>query len=135
MLLAAVAAAVALKNQTSNRTNHPSSAAPAVTGQAPAGKAAEQPQLPRLLDLGATKCIPCKMMEPVLEELRNEYKGKLTVEFIDVWENRDASTQYGVQAIPTQIFFDKHGNEFFRHEGFLSKDAILKVFRDKGIEL
>ncbi len=92
-------------------------------------------QLPRLLDLGATKCIPCKMMAPILEELAREYKGKLKVEFIDVWENPDAARKYGIRVIPTQIFFDEKGEEFFRHEGFYSKQDILRKFRDQGIDL
>ncbi|MFW5870478.1 MAG: thioredoxin family protein [Candidatus Sumerlaeota bacterium] len=49
--------------------------------QAPANK-----QLPKMVDLGAGKCIPCKMMEPILDELREEYQGKFDVVFIDVWE-------------------------------------------------
>ncbi|MGC8863479.1 MAG: thioredoxin family protein [Armatimonadota bacterium] len=100
----------------------------------------KQPQkkptvLPRLVDLGANKCIPCKMMAPILEELAREYKGKLKVEFIDVWENRSAGEKYGIRVIPTQIFFDRNGEEFFRHEGFYSKEDILRKFKDQGIDL
>lgn len=91
--------------------------------------------LPRLVDLGATKCIPCKMMAPILEELAKEYKGKLKVEFIDVWENPGAGEKYGIRVIPTQIFFDRNGEEFFRHEGFYSKEDILRKFKDQGIDL
>ena len=43
--------------------------------------------LPRLIDLGADKCIPCKMMAPILEELRREYAGVFEVEIVDVWKN------------------------------------------------
>src|SRR3990172_2129478 len=59
--------------------------------------------LPRMVDLGADKCIPCKMMAPILEELKKEYAGRLTVEFIDVWEHRGAGDVYGIRSIPTQI--------------------------------
>ena len=52
--------------------------------------------LPRLVDLGAGKCIPCKMMAPILEELKKEYAGRLEVEFIDVWVNPEAGKPYGV---------------------------------------
>ena len=75
--------------------------------------------LPKLLDLGATKCIPCKMMAPVLEELKTEFAGRLEVEFIDVWKNPDAGKKYKIKLIPTQIFFDASGKERFRHEGSL----------------
>ena len=91
--------------------------------------------MPKLVDLGATKCIPSKMMAPLLEELKKEYKGKLVVVFIDVWENRGEAEKYGIQSIPTQIFYDENGKEFFRHEGFFPKEDILKTFKDNGIKL
>lgn len=69
--------------------------------------------IPKLVDLGAGKCIPCKMMAPILEELKQEYAGRLVVEFIDVWENPDAGKKYGIQLIPTQIFYDSVGRERF----------------------
>ena len=82
-----------------------------IAGLAPTNAPATQPEkkpLPKLLDLGAGKCIPCKMMFPVLDELKKEYAGKLEVEFIDVWQNPDAGKQYGIEVIPTQIFYDAH---------------------------
>jgi thioredoxin 1 len=98
-------------------------------------KAATAQKLPRLLDLGAGKCIPCKMMAPILEELRNEYKGKLQVEFIDVWESPILGDQYEIRFIPTQIFFDPSGKELFRHVGFMSKEDILAKWRELGFNL
>ena len=92
-------------------------------------------KLPRLVDLGAKTCIPCKMMAPILEELRNEYKGKLQVDFIDVWENQSAGDQYGIRVIPTQIFFDPSGKELFRHMGFMSKEDILAKWKELGFTL
>jgi len=94
-----------------------------------------QTRLPRLLDLGADKCIPCKMMAPLLEELKEEYAGKLQVDFIDVWKNPKAAKQYGIRVIPTQIFYDVDGNELQRHQGFMAKEDILAVFKEKGIEI
>jgi thioredoxin 1 len=90
---------------------------------------------PRLLDLGATKCIPCTKMAPILDELKEEYAGQMDVEFIDVWKNRDAGGQYGIQSIPTQIFFDASGKELFRHEGFFAKDDIMKKWWELGVDL
>jgi thioredoxin 1 len=89
----------------------------------------------KLIDLGAGKCIPCKMMAPILEELSKEYKGKLEVVVIDVWENREAAEAYGIQSIPTQIFYDAAGRELSRHVGFFSKADILARFRQHGIAL
>jgi len=95
---------------------------------------APEKKLPKLLDLGAKKCIPCKMMAPLLDELAKDYKGRLDVEFIDVWENPGAAEQYGIQSIPTQIFYDADGKEFFRHVGFYPKEDILARFKEKGIK-
>lgn len=91
--------------------------------------------LPRLVDLGADKCIPCKMMAPILEELKKKYAGVFNVEFIDVWKNPDAAEQYGIRVIPTQIFFDASGKELFRHEGFFSKEDILAKWKEHGVGL
>ena len=89
--------------------------------------------LPRLVDLGAGKCIPCKMMAPILEELKTEYKGRLDVVFYDVWENPDQAKKFAINIIPTQIFFDASGKELFRHEGFMSREDILAKWKEFGI--
>lgn len=91
-----------------------------------------QTDLPLLVDVGADNCIACKMMTPILEELRREFAGRLEVVFVDVWQNRAAAGQYGITVIPTQIFYDGQGEELFRHEGFFSKDDILAVWREHG---
>ncbi len=91
--------------------------------------------LPRLVDLGADKCIPCKMMAPVLKELKKEYEGRMEVEFIDVWKKPDAGKAYKIKLIPTQIFFDAAGKELFRQEGFFSKKDILAKWKELGVEL
>ena len=97
--------------------------------------AAEPDRLPRLLDLGAGKCIPCKQMVPVLAALTTEYAGQLEVVFIDVWKNPEAGKAHAIRMIPTQIFYDAAGKEFARHEGYWSQAAILDQFRKAGIEL
>jgi thioredoxin 1 len=91
--------------------------------------------LPRLVDLGSDKCIPCKKMAPILEELRNEYRGALVVEFIDVWKDPEAGKPFGIRVIPTQVFIDASGVERFRHEGFMAKEAILAKWKELGVEL
>ncbi len=91
------------------------------------------PALPRLVDLGADKCIPCQAMTPILDELREEYTGTFEVQFIDVWKNPKAGEEYGVQMIPTQIFLDADGNERFRHTGFLGKEDILAKWQELGV--
>lgn len=92
-------------------------------------------KLPKLLDLGAGKCIPCKMMAPILEELKKEYADRMTVEFIDVWVDPDAAKPYGIEVIPTQIFYDAEGKELFRHVGFFGKEDILGKWRELGVDV
>ena len=91
--------------------------------------------LPKLLDLGSDECIPCKMMAPILEELKTEYAGKFQVEFLDVRKDPALGKAYNIQLIPTQIFFDASGRELFRHEGFYSKEDILAKWKELGIEM
>jgi thioredoxin 1 len=125
ILAAAVVVVVALKQ---DRT--PAAAPDAIAAASPDGVPARS--LPRLVDLGADKCIPCKMMEPILEELKTTHAGVLEVEFIDVWKNSKAAREYGVRMIPTQIFFGADGKELARHEGFMSREEILAKWAELG---
>lgn len=93
------------------------------------------PGLPRLVDLGRETCIPCKMMIPVLADLRKEYAGRLSVEFVNTEESPGEATKYGIKLIPTQIFFGADGKELFRHEGFFAKDDILAKWKELGVDL
>lgn len=102
-------------------------------------KLAALPEVPvkgmvTLVDLGAKKCIPCKMMAPILEELAKEYQGKAAIVFIDVWQYTDQAEKYRIRAIPTQIFFDKQGNEVLRHVGFMDKKSIVQVLEKLGVK-
>ena len=91
-------------------------------------------RVPRLVDLGAGRCIPCQKMAPILAELRSEYAGRAEVVFIDVWEQPDLADGYVFRAIPTQIFYDREGREVWRHEGFLDKPEIVAQLRRLGVE-
>jgi thioredoxin 1 len=86
-----------------------------------------------MVDLGATACIPCKMMVPVMEKVGKKYKGKAAIFFIDVWKNKEPAKRFGIRVIPTQIFFDREGKEVFRHEGFMSEAEIDRVFQKMGV--
>jgi len=127
ILIAAVGGVVWIKSKKSPPANEPPMGNLTKTGSSL--------PLPKLVDLGAGKCIPCKMMAPILEDLKKEYKGKFDVVFIDVWENPGAGKKYGIKIIPTQIFYDAAGKELFRHEGLFSKEDILKKWKELGIEL
>lgn len=85
------------------------------------------------IELGADKCIPCKAMQPVIREIAKDYVDVIQVVFYDVWKTPKFAGEYGVKMIPTQIFFDKNGNEVFRHVGFYAKEDILKMLKEKGI--
>ena len=89
-------------------------------------------QLLKVLDLGSEGCIPCEKMKPILAELKTGLKGKVDVEFIDVAKDAAAADKYGIQTIPTQIFFDASGKEVTRHIGFMPKADILAQLRQMG---
>ena len=82
-----------------------------------------------MVDLGANSCIPCKLMAPILKEVRSEYKERASIIFIDVWKDPSQSKKFGVRVIPTQIFYDKSGKEVWRHEGFMDKVSITEKLK------
>jgi len=89
-------------------------------------------QLPRMVDVGADKCIPCIKMAPILDQLREDFRGRFDVVFVDAWKNREEAASHGVQMIPTQIFYATDGKELFRHTGFYSREEILGKWRELG---
>jgi thioredoxin 1 len=134
IVLAAVVAVAGLRTSRER-------AAPAVATADKAGPAQPIPSeaaptvlIPRVVDLGAGRCVPCRKMAPILAALRSEYAGRADVVFIDVWERPDLADRYRFRAIPTQIFYDRNGREAWRHEGFLDKPEIVAQFRRLGVE-
>ena len=87
-----------------------------------------------MVDLGAKKCIPCKMMAPILEKVKKDYDGRAAIVFVDVWKHRGEAERFRIRAIPTQIFYDRDGNEVFRHVGFMDEAAIVARLRKMGVE-
>jgi thioredoxin 1 len=90
--------------------------------------------LPKLIDLGSKGCIPCKKMAPILDSLREEYKGRAEIIFIDTRENRQAALDYKIAFIPTQVFIDTAGKEAFRHVGFFPADSIVAHLTALGVK-
>lgn len=88
------------------------------------------------LELGSVGCIPCDKMQPILEEIAEEYKEQVEVVFHDLKtpEGKPYIQEYQVRAIPTQVFLDKDGNEYFRHLGFFTKEEVVKVLQQQGVE-
>ncbi len=87
-----------------------------------------------MVDLGATRCIPCKMMAPILQKLEKRYAGKAAIVFFDVWVDPQPARRFGIRAIPTQVFFNKKGEEVYRHEGFMSEEAIVAALQKLGVK-
>jgi thioredoxin 1 len=87
------------------------------------------------IELGSVNCIPCKAMRPVMTDIETSYSGKAKVLFYDVWtkEGEPYGRQYGIKVIPTQVFLDKDGKEFFRHEGFFLASDIKQLLKEHGI--
>lgn len=88
------------------------------------------------VELGSVKCIPCKQMQPIMKEIEEEYKGQVKVIFYDVWtaEGKPYIKEFGIRAIPTQVFLDKDGKEYFRHQGFFAKDELVEVLKTQGVK-
>jgi thioredoxin 1 len=104
-----------------------------------AAQAAETKEIPAkgmvtMVDLGAKKCVPCKMMAPIMEKVEKDYQGKAVIHFYDVWEDREPATRFGIRGIPTQIFFDKNAKEVYRHVGFMSEADIVSQLTKMGVK-
>lgn len=89
---------------------------------------------PTMIEFGATGCIPCDMMQPVLDSLRKKFPGALNVEFVHVNEQQVLAGRYGIQSIPVQVFFDKTGKEVFRHTGFFAEKEVLDQLQKMGVQ-
>ena len=99
----------------------------------PPATIAPDAKLPTVIDFGATTCIPCRMMAPILEELGRELAGRVEIVFSDVNSGRLKPPKYQIKVIPTQVFLDAEGRELARHEGFWSKADIMAKLAELGL--
>jgi thioredoxin 1 len=86
-----------------------------------------------MVDVGAAKCIPCKAMAPILEDLAKEYQGRAVIAFVDVRKHPEMNERFRVSGIPTQIFYDRQGHEVERHLGFLDREGIVKRLKQLDV--
>lgn len=80
---------------------------------------------PVLVDFGAEWCHPCKQLDPIVEELAEEWNGKIKVVKLDIDTNMNTTMQYGVMGVPTLLLF-RNGEPVERLTGFLPKKRILQ---------
>ncbi len=89
---------------------------------------------PSLVDFGSKGCRPCDMLAPILETLKTKYEGQANVLFVSVVQEQILAARYGVESIPVQVFFDKDGNEVFRHVGFYPQTELEKQMNKLGVK-
>lgn len=96
----------------------------------------EKKPLVTFVELGSVKCVPCRMMQPVMKAIEEKYGDQIAVVFHDVWTDsgKTLGAPYNIRAIPTQVFLDRNGKEFHRHEGFYPEAEIDKVLMKQGLK-
>lgn len=87
------------------------------------------------IELGSVRCVPCRQMQPIMKSIEEKYDSQVKVVFYDVWTalGKPMADKYNIQLIPTQVFLDENGKEFFRHEGFFPEDELVKILKTKGV--
>jgi len=88
------------------------------------------------VELGSVRCIPCRQMQTVMKSIALKYGTRVKIIFHDVStpEGKPYAEQFKIDAIPTQVFLDKTGKEYYRHEGFFPEDELVKVLQQKGVK-
>lgn len=88
---------------------------------------------PTMVEFGATGCIPCDMMQPILDNLEKNHGDEMNVVFVHVGEQQILAARYDIRSIPVQVFFDAQGREVFRHTGFFAEEEVAKQLAQMGV--
>ena len=91
-------------------------------------------KMPVLLELSSPNCGPCRKMTPIIKEVKEEYKDKVDTHIVDLTKNPEFGDKYKVSVVPTQVFLDKEGKVFLRHEGMLTKEEIIDIINKMGVK-
>jgi thioredoxin 1 len=86
---------------------------------------------PVLIDFFATWCGPCKVLGPILKEVKDDLGDRISIIKIDVDKNQQIASQYQVRGVPTMILF-QDGKQLWRESGVLDKNAIIKILLEKS---
>jgi thioredoxin len=87
-------------------------------------------KLPAIIDFYADWCGPCKMIAPILEELSNEYEGRITIYKVNTDVEQELSSVFGIQSIPTMLFIGADGEPMMQ-PGALPKHGFKKIIEEK----
>jgi len=85
---------------------------------------------PVLIDFSAEWCGPCKMLAPILKEVKDSLGDRITIIKIDVDKNQELASKYQVRGVPTMVLY-QNGKQLWRQSGVLTKDQILKIIVEK----
>jgi thiol-disulfide isomerase/thioredoxin len=102
------------------------------TPDKPAKVMEKSKELPGMWDFGSVSCQPCKTMKEILDPMMADYKGKVDIRIVDVYEDKERTRQFRIVTIPTQVFIDAEGKELFRHIGVYPRDSIETKFKGFG---
>lgn len=92
------------------------------------------PDMVTLVELGAEGCMPCRMMAPMIEQLRRDYQGRASIIAVDVGKYRELMARFGIYGVPTLIFYDAQGREVARHVGLLDRAGIVAALTRLGVK-
>jgi thioredoxin 1 len=88
------------------------------------------------IELGSVKCIPCREMQTVMKSIGEKYGKEINIVFYDVLTKAGEpyALKYKIEAIPTQVFLDAKGKEFYRHIGFFPEEELVSILKIKGVK-